>query len=98
MGKNIKVLLYYLDLFAKEFNNLGIIIVIVGFITGLSISFTIVLVTIFNTTIKIINEDKNNNEDIKAKPQIFQNPQTENEKLYHRHNLLKPISKVQNIK
>ena len=58
-GTNIRVVLYFLDYLSNEFQRMGIIFFITGIEMALSISFTIILINIFNATIKI-REDKNN--------------------------------------
>ena len=61
LGKNVKVLLNYLDdSVGKEFKNFGLIIFSCGIMMALSISFTIILVIIFNATIDIREEEKRN--------------------------------------
>ena len=63
LGKNLKVLLSYLDdSVGTEFKNLGIIIFATGFEISISISLTILLIIIFSITDKIseILPEKNN--------------------------------------
>ena len=58
-GTNIRIVLYFLDYLSNEFQRMGIVFFITGIEMALSISFTIILINIFNATIKI-REDKNN--------------------------------------
>ena len=58
LGTNIKIVLYFLDYLSNEFQRMGIVFFITGIEMALSISFTIILINIFNATIKI-REDKN---------------------------------------
>ena len=72
LGKNVKVLLNYLDdSVGKEFRNFGLIIFSSGIMMALSISFTIILVIIFNETVKtreeLINKYNFNKEIIQNK-------------------------------
>ena len=63
LGKNLKVLLSYLDdSVGTEFKNLGIIIFATGFEISISISLTILLIVIFSITDKLseILPEKNN--------------------------------------
>ena len=63
MGKNFKVMLNYLKNVGKQLKTLGIILLSTGIAMAISISFTIVLVIIFNSNDKIkeiIQEDINN--------------------------------------
>ena len=54
LGKNVKVMLQYLDdSIGKQFKNLGITLLINGIGIALSISFTIILVVIINSTVDI---------------------------------------------
>ena len=54
LGKNIKVMLNYLDdSYGKQFKQVGFTLLATGFEMALSISFTILLVVIFNSTIDI---------------------------------------------
>ena len=59
LGKNLKVLLKYLnDSVGEQFKNLGFIILSTGIEMALSISFTIILIIIFNATIQIREDDQ----------------------------------------
>lgn len=59
-------MLYYLDdSFGKQFKKLGIIFIVTGFLIALSISFTIILIVIFNSTIDTREKNLNN------PPQIY---------------------------
>ena len=71
LGKNLKVLLYYLDdSVGRQFKNLGIIILVTGFGMALSISFTIILVIIFNATVQI-------REEALRKPNLINEPEAQ---------------------
>ena len=62
LGKNTKVILYYLnESIGKKFKSLGITIIVIGFAMALSISFTIILVIIISATVKIRQNEGNNN-------------------------------------
>ena len=74
LGKNSRILLYYLDSsIGTSFRSLGITIIVIGFAMALSISFTIVLTIIISATMKIREKERNdanskslNNNDIKV--------------------------------
>ena len=73
IGKNVKVLLNYLDdSVGKEFRKFGLIIFSCGIMMALSISFTIILVIIFNATIIIREEEKKQSNFDKEKIQTSQ--------------------------
>lgn len=61
LGKNVKVMLQYLDnSIGKQLKSLGISLLINGIGIALSISFTIILVVIINATVDIRKNNKNN--------------------------------------
>ena len=65
LGKNIKVLLNYLDdSIGKQFKQLGFTLLATGFEMALSISFTILMIVIFNATVDI-------RENLKITPNIY---------------------------
>ena len=65
LGKNIKVLLNYLDdSIGKQFKQLGFTLLATGFEMAISISFTILMIVIFNATIDI-------RENLKITPNIY---------------------------
>ena len=60
LGKNAKVLLYYLNsAIGTEFKSLGITVIVIGFAMSLSISFTIVLTMIISATVRIRANERN---------------------------------------
>ena len=57
LGKNLKVLLNYLDdSVGERFKTLGIIIFVTGIEINVSISLSILFVVVFNITVKILEE------------------------------------------
>jgi hypothetical protein len=92
LGKNTKVLLYYLNsAIGTEFKSLGITVIIIGFAMALSISFIIVLTMIISATVRIRENERklaattaiNNNNDINTN-----NNAMNGEQIYKRNNAM----------
>jgi len=90
LGKNVKVMLKYLDdSVGKQFKMFGIIVLFNGVVMAFSIIFTILLVIIVNSTLELRKKEK---EMISRFNQNAQEPEFYDVNLNQRPNLLPPIS------
>ena len=90
LGKNVKVMLKYLDdSVGNQFKMFGIIVLFNGVVMAFSIIFTILLVIIVNSTLELRKKEK---EMISRFNQNGQEPEFYDVNVNQRPNLLPPIS------
>ena len=94
LGKNVKVMLKYLDdSVGNQFKTLGIIVLVNGVAMAFSIFFTIILVVIVNSTVELRKMEK---ERVSPSNQNESQPQINDVNVMQRPNLLPPISQKNN--